>query len=754
MRHSLARPPIRTSTIRWLICFLIGFPCLAIAEDSSPPKADGTTSPTTRPTTRFVGSRIAARQPHQPRGLQGVGLTDREVATAIDRGADSLWKQIQIELKSGPGKKFGDRGGYDLLYALALVKAGAHHRIPEFDVQLRACLASVKPEQLGTYPCSVLCMLIDVYGDPAFLPKLRLAARYLLEGQGSRGSWDYIPKVAEHALQDPNSMKAVQVWGGIPFEGTDRERWRRVTVAGEDHNGDNSLTQYAILGLHAASRNGVEVPVETWKRVYDLYRTRQAEDGAWSYVEPTALGSGAMTCAGIYAVALSKYHTGDKDAAQDESIERALGWLAKNFTATDNPNAKGYWVYYYLYSLERAARTLGTEFIGEYEWYPLGAKFLLSQQQQDGSWPRPFMEGPPEAATSFAILFLSRGTVTMGEARPRGGRGTLKTALIEPPSPRVYLILDCSGSMLEEMGPKTKFDAARDAVTAIVQDLPAKTQIALRAYGHRKRSVEPGANEDTELLVPMAEVRPDALAAVLGRLRARGLTPMARSLREAAKDLANVGSGEIAVILLTDGGEDTFPRQDPVAATTELAKAKNITLQIVGFDIGREDWGQQLKAMATAGRGRYWPATDPGDLRREMKAAVLRTPGVFTITDTAGHAVANGTFGQSLPLPEGSYHFATSFGGKAFKEPFWINTESTTAVLFDADKIDFTPPSGAAPMKATTQPSTIPFATGGPGISTAPSTHPAAAKMRFCAHCGKPLQPAVKFCTECGAKVE
>jgi hypothetical protein len=698
----------------------------------------------------FTGPRIAALQPRQPRGLAGVGLTDQEVTAAIHRGAVFLWKAVKTERFQFPNGKLGDGGEFDVLYSLALVKAGYHREDPEFDDQLRSFLAAVRPDQLGTYACSALCVLIDDYGDPAFQPKLRQAARCLLEGQGRRGSWDYNLRVPPEALLDPTSLKPVQVWGGVPPEGSHAraERWGRLSPIGDDHNGDNSLTQYAVLGLHAASHSGVEVPQDVWKRIYELYRERQAADGGWGYVEPTQTRTGSMTCAGIFAASLSKFHAGDQNAATDEVVERGLGWLAGHFSAVDNPASQGTWVYYYLYALERAARTLGTEFIGEYEWYPLGAKFLLSRQQEDGGWPMSTGEGRSEVSTSFALLFLNRGTVTMGTARPHGGKGTLKTALVEPPAPRVYLILDCSGSMLEEMGHKTKFDAARDAVLNIIEALPAKTQIALRAYGHHKRAVETGANEDTELLLPMAEPQPGALANALGRLRARGLTPMALSLRNAAKDLAGAGTGDIAVILLTDGGEDTLPRQDPVAAAGELALVKNVSLQIVGFDIGRDDWGQQLKAMAAAGHGRYWPATNPGELQREMRAAVLRAPDGFTITDASGREVATRTFGQSISLPEGSYQFATSFAGKAFQEPFWINTESTTAVLFDAGKIDFTPPPGPA----SAAPTTAGMAKTEPDAKSSPSPV-APAMARFCSECGKPLPANAKFCPNCGKVV-
>jgi len=724
-------------------------PAMAKALAPHRPQAAGAVEPAAGPD---KPARVTARQPaRKPRGLPGVGLTQEQVNAAIDRGADHLWKHVSTG-RGKAGGKFGDDRSYDLLSALALVKGGAVKRIPEFEPQLRAFLGRVHADWLGTYEAGILCMLVDAYGDGEFEPQLRLASRWLLENQMADGSWSYGRALEPDALADPRSLHPLQVWGGFALDGTPTDRWRRRTQPGKE-SGDNSATQYAVLGLHAASRAGVEVPPETWAKVLALYRQRQAPDGGWGYTgADSSSPTGSMTCAGLYAVALARHHAGEADPAADEGIERGLGWLARNFATDRNPPTGGAsWLYYYLYSLERAARTLDAEFVGEHEWYPRGAKMLLAAQKPDGAWIGAGGEDRPEVATSFALLFLTRGTSSPLTARPRGGRGILKTGLVEPPSPRLYLILDCSGSMLADMGGRSKFDAAVDAVRALLNDLPAQTHVALRVYGHRKRALDEGADQDTELLVPLAEMDRPALVGRLDRLRARGKTPLAQSLRDAATDLAGAAGGgaggkdHVAVILLTDGGEDTLPRQDPVAAAAEIAKLRGVTLHVVGFDIGRDDWGAQLRAIAARGRGRYWPAADRAALRHELRGAVLRTPGEFTITDTAGKPVFQGTFGETRALPEGKYAIATRFAGKNFREPFWVNTGATTAVLFDAGKIDVTPPPGPGPATAPHDPS---------HATATAQTRPANAAAKFCTTCGARLAPTARFCTSCGRRAE
>jgi hypothetical protein len=100
------------------------------------------------------------------------------------------------------GGKLGNAREH-ILCCLALVHAGAHKHHPDFDAALREFLSGVTTKTLqssSTYQAGLLCMLIEAYGDAEYLPKLELAGRYLLETQGTEGSWGYGPDV-EKALK-------------------------------------------------------------------------------------------------------------------------------------------------------------------------------------------------------------------------------------------------------------------------------------------------------------------------------------------------------------------------------------------------------------------------------------------------------------------------------------------------------------------------------------------------------------------------
>ncbi|MCC6422295.1 MAG: VWA domain-containing protein [Phycisphaerales bacterium] len=678
--------------------------------------------------------------PLEPKGLAGVGLKAEQVNEAIDRGAAFLWEYLKKEDRADKPDYFGDRQEH-VLCALALVHAKAHERFPDFNAALRSYLTKIDASHLGGYQGGLLCMLIESYGDPAFYPKLKQATRYLLEAQGKEGTWTYNTNVPKELFKNADEDRVLRISGGTPLEGPGSagEQWTRQTDWDKGQDGDNSVSQFALLGLHSASRSGIRLPAATWMKNLEAYRTRQNKEGGWAYHGRSDGSSyGSMSCAGICAIAINRHELGEAKPADDPAITRGLAWAAQNFSVSENPKS-GIWDYYYIYSLERVGQILGIEFIGRHEWYPLGARYLVDQQKPDGSWMGKGNEADPRLATSFALLFLTRATPTLNVERPRGGNGTLKTAVVAKPT-TLYIILDASGSMLEEIDGKRKFDIARDAVAAMINELPDDSQVALRVYGHRKSAIEKDADQDTELVLPMGTLNKKVFLQKLQSLRCRGKTPLAFSLQQAAGDL---GAGRedrpFTLVLLTDGGEDSQPRQDPVKVATKIANIKGVDFHIVGFNINRPDWTEQLQNMAIAGRGHYWVAEKSDSLLQELRAAVLGTPEIFIVADSKGREVYRGKFGDSESLPEGKYHFSTEYAGSTFEGEFWINTKGTTSVVFDASKL---PPSSQSPSAPETPP------------PAPPADNSNQKTPKFCTHCGAPLTPGAKFCTKCGAKVQ
>jgi hypothetical protein len=239
----------------------------------------------------------------------------------------------------------------------------------------------------------------------------------------------------------------------------------------------------------------------------------------------------------------------------------------------------------------------------------------------------------------------------------------------------------------------------------------------------------------------MAKLNKPAFHAKLQTLRPRGRTPMALSLEEAAKDLASAAKSkgeQITLVMLTDGGEDALPRRDPLAASSALAELEGINFQLVGFDINRPDWTEQLAGMARAGNGRYLAADKSDVLLAQLRQAVYRMPDSFTVRDDKDKVVATGEFGSIAKLEPGKYTILTTLGGTRFERAFWVNAGSTTSLKFDSRNVNWAK-MGVTPLAA--PPAAPPSAVPNPRPAAPPGSAPV-------------LQsPATKFCTSCGTKV-
>jgi hypothetical protein len=190
--------------------------------------------------------------------------------------------------------------------------------------------------------------------------------------------------------------------------------------------GDNSNTQFAILGLWAA--RGHDLPLDrTLALIVRHFRSSQNPDGSWNYNagmrSANAQGNPTMTCAGLLGLAVglglaAEKHTGARPA-DDPDIQRALQVVAGRI---DSPlperNAKGKRPaavnrgvpdMYFLWSVERVAVLYQLKTLGGKHWYHWGMDQILARQQKDGGWHVGGGHGASRTInTCFAMLFLKR----------------------------------------------------------------------------------------------------------------------------------------------------------------------------------------------------------------------------------------------------------------------------------------------------------------------------------------------------------
>jgi hypothetical protein len=295
-----------------------------------------------------------------------VRVTPEDVHAAIEHGAQYLRRNLLSN-------------EYQPLTVLALLNAG----VPLDDPALRRTISGImrshpqlmQEQYHGSYQGGVLLMILALLKDDQYRQAAAEIARKLQRFQEFGGGW-----------------------------------------------GDNSRTQFALLGLKAAEDLGIEVPDTVFKSAYKYVANGQNADGGWGYTPNDRRSYGSMTAAGITSLYIcgARAYKGTKvcgEAGADRRLAAGMEWLARNFGVRHNPGVGGGHHFYYLYGLERIGVILATRTIGGHDWYREGAEFLVRSQAADGSWNRDV------AGTQFALLFLSKGSRPVAVQKLQYGEG-------------------------------------------------------------------------------------------------------------------------------------------------------------------------------------------------------------------------------------------------------------------------------------------------------------------------------------------
>ena len=215
------------------------------------------------------------------------GPSDAEVARAISRGVEFL-KATQQD-GAWTGSAYGaHKLGVTALCGLALMENG----VPRNDPAIVEALEIVRKEsevEAETYDITLAILFLARQQAEPKGPNdamIRMLAKRLIGGQEESGMWTYtVPRE--------------------PPEETDSEsRSGRRRRRESSRAGDNSNTQFGLLGVWAAGRHGVS-PDRSLERVDSHFRSTQNDDGRWDYMPKTSAGSPAMNCAGLLGLAIA-----------------------------------------------------------------------------------------------------------------------------------------------------------------------------------------------------------------------------------------------------------------------------------------------------------------------------------------------------------------------------------------------------------------------------------------------------------------
>jgi len=337
-------------------------------------------------------------------------VDQKKIDEAINKGVDFLLDSNQV--------KVWMKGREIELVVLTLLHAGVD---PKKNTEMAKAIQEIatKTPLQQTYNVALTAMALELADRSKYQSRIAECAQALVNYQCQNGQWSYpskydskqgqpvitgAPAEAKETISEPGTTKAVKALKKIIVKRTNPKRGEK---------GDNSNTQFALLGLRAAARCGVEIPKETWEDAAKWLEKDQTAEGDWGYGQTVVQkGYGSMTCAGICGLAIAKFYLG-QDIHKDATIEKGLKWLGEKLTFTENPGG-GFpgTLYYYIYGIERVGAILGIEQIGNHEWYPEGVEYLLKDQQTDGSWgtTKKFTLVSAIGNTCFAILFLKRAT--------------------------------------------------------------------------------------------------------------------------------------------------------------------------------------------------------------------------------------------------------------------------------------------------------------------------------------------------------
>jgi hypothetical protein len=221
-------------------------------------------------------------------------------------------------------------------------------------------------------------------------------------------------------------------------------------------------------------------------------------------------------------------------------------------------------------------------------------------------------------------------------------------------APNIELILDASGSMKERkrrVDGKLKIDVAKELMAETIAGLPDGIMVGLRVYGQNIHEGRDGDCHDSELVLPFSKLDKARLTAEVSNVQALGTTPLAYSLLQAARDLADL-PGEKLILLVTDGKEECGGSAQDVA--TRLAElGMTLRVDVVGFALAEESVKQEMERVAEITGGRFFDAQNSDELREGIRRS-LAAP--YVVVGQAGESIGSGVTDRgAIALPAGLY---------------------------------------------------------------------------------------------------
>lgn len=227
----------------------------------------------------------------------------------------------------------------------------------------------------------------------------------------------------------------------------------------------------------------------------------------------------------------------------------------------------------------------------------------------------------------FALCLLTV-FVSPGSAQP----GSVPAAVDQD---NIVVVLDASGSMRDRMhqAGEVKMDAAKEALKAVMRDLPPTTNVGLLVFSSR--------NLKTDWVYPLKPVDLAALEKAIDLPQPGGGTPLGAYLKKGTDALlkqrrAQHGFGTYRLLVVTDGKASD---QHLVRQYLPDVMSRGITVDVIGVDMASD------LSLATQVHS-YRRADDPESLVAAVKNVFAE---VGSQTDSDG---SEADFAIIAPLPD------------------------------------------------------------------------------------------------------
>lgn len=386
--------------------------------------------------------------------------TQKQIDQSVSAGARWLAGTFATGVTSN-GQDGASHGvGLSAIAGLAMLEANVPISNPAIR-NIAAYIRQTSPGDGRTYSLATSILFLDKLGYPSDRTMIQFLALRLASGQLAGGGWSYncdwgltdaqageVAQTLRKAKIDPEAPGETvrAIFNRIRDNRANQPKGQQAMMTGG--TGDNSNTQFAIIGLWVARRNGVVID-EALAATDKYFRSTQSDAG-WGYQAGGSGATPAMTCAGLISMAIGH---GFKDSSlkgssrptdlkpesnpaprrsirDDKDVERglkALGEHIKNLVGGRVEQTFTSDLYYAAWSIERVGMIYGMDTIGGVDWYLPIASMVMKTQEQNGSWSKG--SHGAEASTALAILFLTKANVA----------GDLTSSLTGKKNPNAYL---------------------------------------------------------------------------------------------------------------------------------------------------------------------------------------------------------------------------------------------------------------------------------------------------------------------------